>query len=212
MQTLYTLYFLFLLILILASLFLLSKKRIRNPIPLAFIFSALIAIPIISGYFIIVYSAEKPEVATPSLNGLPLNEAIDKLKSRRLKFKIQEHIYADHVPQGLVIRHYPEAGQRVKVGRTVSLIISQGKQSLTVPKLVGHHVKQIDVILKASDLTINKVNRVYSKIQENGTVVSQFPPAGTTVEAGTGIDVTVSVDPDKEEELNEEVKEEKPHE
>lgn len=85
----------------------------------------------------------------------------------------------------LVTDQVPKPGTSLVQGATVNLYSSQNEAriSVQVPNLKDMNLSQAKSALKAKHLNIN--------ITGSGTVVSQDPMAGTTVEEGTVINVTL---------------------
>jgi serine/threonine-protein kinase len=99
------------------------------------------------------------------------------------------------VPEGVVISQDPQAGDKVPKGKLVSLQVSRGAPSATVPDVRGK--SQIDAIdqLVSRGLGAKAFNVPSSKPQ--GTVVAQDPPPGKSVPAKTTVRINVSTGPEQ---------------
>lgn len=76
----------------------------------------------------LVISKGKSEFILESLKGKSLSEAQSYLEEQGLAQGDTDEEYSDSVPEGQVIRTNPEAGSKVAVGSTVSLVVSKGKE------------------------------------------------------------------------------------
>ena len=99
--------------------------------------------------------------------------------------------YSEEVAAGLVISQDPTTGYSVAEGSTVKLIISQGKQAITAPNVIGKDQNTAVAELSAAGLTVTVVQES-SDAYPAGTVFWQSIEAGKTVEHGSAITITVS--------------------
>ena len=100
--------------------------------------------------------------------------------------------YSEEVAAGLVISQDPTTGYSVAEGSTVKLIISQGKQAITAPNVIGKDQNTAVAELSATGLTVT-VAQESNDAYPAGTVFWQSIEAGKTVEQGSAITITVSV-------------------
>ena len=108
--------------------------------------------------------------------------------------KLQE--YSDEVTAGYVIRTDPAAGEELKDGDTIQLIVSKGpeKGKATVILFEGSQIDLVKQQLKTLGLTLGNVKEEESD-QAAGVILKQSIPANTQVDEGTKIDFTVSKGP-----------------
>ena len=99
--------------------------------------------------------------------------------------------YSEEVAAGLVISQDPTTGYSVAEGSTVKLIISQGKQAITAPNVIGKDQNTAVAELSAAGLTVTIVQES-SDVHPAGLVIGQSIEAGKTVEQGSAISITVS--------------------
>jgi eukaryotic-like serine/threonine-protein kinase len=99
------------------------------------------------------------------------------------------------VPEGVVISQDPQAGDKVAKGKLVSLQVSTGAPSATVPDVRGK--SQIDAIeqLASRGLSAKAFNVPSSKPQ--GTVVAQDPAPGKSVPTKTTVRINISTGPEQ---------------
>jgi beta-lactam-binding protein with PASTA domain len=199
---------------ILCGLIVLKKKFLGPRIILAiFLFIILLPPPVI--YFYVTNFTTIPEVVVPDLAGIKLEEAKEKLVSLKLKAVHNGQIHNMEYPEGMVVSQRPEAGRKVKIGRTVNLLTSSGKMKVEVPNLLGRPQLQAEAVLSAKGLSLGEVSDKYLPDVNSGTILEQIPLPGDEVEVGSQVDITIaSVDkvlmPDDTEEK--EVKKVKPDE
>lgn len=95
------------------------------------------------------------------------------------------------VPVGAVITEDPAAGTIVALGSPVGIVLSTGTGQITVPNLIGQTQAAAAALIKNVGLVTGAVTNVVS-LAAPGTVVLQSPAAGTQVNAGTAVALSVS--------------------
>lgn len=136
----------------------------------------------------------------PGTRAIPDVEGRTRAQARKLLreagFRVLERREAsDDVPEGRVIRTVPIVGQEVAVGAPVTLVVSSGPEQVRVPNLRGKDVDDAREALQALGLTAD-VTREESDTADPGTVLSQKPAAGSTVDAGAAVVLVVAEEPE----------------
>lgn len=148
------------------------------------------------GSQVVVYISQGSEFATipEDLTGRTEAEVRDKL--RQIGLEPGENVPANSatLPRGNVVTTDPAPGEKVKTGSTVNLYISNGLVS--VPSLVDETIEDAATMLEDAAVALPyRVEEVENEVVEPGTVVGQSVEAGTDVEQGTEIVLTVAVEP-----------------
>lgn len=127
----------------------------------------------------------------PTVSGT-LEEARRTLASAGLAAEPVEQ-YDEQVPAGGVVGTEPGAGEQVRKGGTVTVLVSRGTEFTLTPDLAGKGVEEAGTVLAAEDLTVapDPVQE-YSETVPEGGIVSQVPAAGEQVKRGTEVVVVVS--------------------
>lgn len=84
--------------------------------------------------------------------------------------------YDDSVDAGKVVSQSPRGGN-AQEGSTVTIVISQGKKSSTVPSVQGHSKKDAQAALQKAGLKV-AVKEEYSDSVKAGQVISQSVASG----------------------------------
>jgi serine/threonine-protein kinase len=103
-------------------------------------------------------------------------------------------VYSDTVPKGKVVSTDPAAGQRLKPGTVVTLVVSKGKQPVEVPNVTGKKQDQATNQLQDLGFVVD-VQQVFSDTVPVGVVVDQTPSSGTA-DKGSTVLLHVSKGPD----------------
>ena len=134
-------------------------------------------------------SAGPGTAAVPPVEGLSESEAEDAVSKAGFNPKVTRE-FSDTVEKGQVISQSPSPGQEITKGRTITLTVSKGREGIAVPKLTGLSRDDAEAQLRELGLTSKVTEQESSK--EPGTVTAQDPPAGTTVDKGAAVGLTVA--------------------
>lgn len=139
----------------------------------------------------------------PSVINENYDEAADRLG--KLGFDvIRENQYSNKVPEGQVISQSIAAGVQVKPKQTtITLVVSQGKAPkpkkdlIKLKDLSNISLEDAQQYAKEHNLTL-QINQEYSDSVKKDYIISMQPEAGTNVEGGSTITVSVSRGPKEE--------------
>ena len=137
-------------------------------------------------------------VTVPQVTGYTDTAAIGMLTDAGLDYN-REYENSDTVAEGTVIRQSPESGTSVAGGTKVTIVVSQGRQSVAVPDLKNKTESEARKALEEKGLQCGTVSSDYSDTVEEGKVIDQSEAVGKTVYSGTTVNITVSLG--KKEEL-----------
>ncbi len=136
-------------------------------------------------------STSEEMVTVPNVIGYSEAEAIQGLNNSSLRFE-RKYEYSNDVENGKVISTEPGVGSSVKKNSTVTIVVSQGVQSVNVPNVVGKDLETAENELIAAGLTV-ATEETYSDTVEEGKVISQSVVDGKAVPAGTEITIKISL-------------------
>ena len=118
-----------------------------------------------------------------------------RAEADRLGLELDERPeFSADVPQGDVISTDPDPFSPVQQGDRIRVFVSSGEETVRVPVLVGQTRVEAQSTLTAADLQLGAVTQEPSD-QPAGTVIRSAPAAGTTVEAGSQVDIVLSAGP-----------------
>lgn len=126
----------------------------------------------------------------PELEGIPQEEAIEKLKNATLGYKIEQE-YDNKVTEGYVISASKEAGEIVEINTTITLVVSRGGKAFEIPDVVGKSKEEARKILK--DLGVNvKIEYAANDTVPIDQVIKTEPTAPSQLRYGDDITIYVS--------------------
>ena len=145
----------------------------------------------------VTYSGGPENVTVPNLVGIEKSLVSTTLSNNGLYLGSMTEDYDDNVAAGLVCRQQYPAGTVLKNGASVDVVISLGKQELTVPDdLLG--MKKDEAVDELTEMGfVVEVTEAYSEDYKIGTVCAVDPEPGTALEKGATVTITVSAEKEK---------------
>ncbi|MGL4178547.1 MAG: Stk1 family PASTA domain-containing Ser/Thr kinase [Dermatophilaceae bacterium] len=168
-----------------------KKSRRRPAAVIALIVAALAALGLLAYGVVMGSGTEEPvKVAVPDVVDSPQQTAEARLRSAGLQVRVVTEA-SDTVPEADVIRQDPEARAEVSRGVTVTITVSTGPSSVTVPDLKGRTADEARQQLSDLGLQLGEVEEVNDPVTERGVIIDSNPGSGTAVAAGTSVNVRV---------------------
>ena len=148
---------------------------------------------------VLTVSAGSEGVEVPDVVGISEAEAVATLGKGGFPVNKTEGHDA-YIKEGNVITQSPEAGSKVPAGTAVTIRISQGPEvsKVQVPDTIGRDESEGMAILVEAGLQMGKVTEVHhSDPAMAGLICYQSYSVGDYVEAGTVVDVSISIGPEE---------------
>lgn len=142
---------------------------------------------------VVIVTPAPGEVIVPDLVGMEQETARQTLARLGLDMSIVGEEYHPDIPALSIVSQLVPAGQPLKRGETVGVIISQGPPLVTVPQTVGAPVSMIEPVL--TDLGLVVMRQEVWSLETPGVVLAQEPAAGAVVSEGSTILLTISAGP-----------------
>jgi serine/threonine-protein kinase len=133
------------------------------------------------------------QVEVPDVAGQTREVAEQTLDEAGLGVAVETRNSSD-VPSDFVIETSPPAGESVRRGSQVTLIVSSGPGQVSVPPVVGQMKNAAEQQLSARGLESS--SREQASDRPGGEVLSQSPDAGTKVDPGSTVELVVSSGPE----------------
>jgi serine/threonine-protein kinase len=143
----------------------------------------------------LVISAGVEQVKVPNVAGMTEADAILELEKTGLDVALPvTRAFSLDVAEGLVISSDPPVDAMVAKSSKVVLVVSKGTELVKVPDVTNMKRAQAEKAL--TDALFNvKVSEDFSDTVQKGSVISQRPDAGVSVDAGSTIEIVVSKGP-----------------
>ena len=137
-------------------------------------------------------------VKMPNVVDVSLEQAKSQLEGMGLKVTVNNE-YDDTIEENRVISSSPAAGETVKLGTTVTLTVSKGKEKTTMPYVVNKSYDDAVYALSQAGLNVGSVSYENSSIIAEGYIIRQGLDANSQVDRGTYVDLVVSMGPEETE-------------
>lgn len=138
----------------------------------------------------LVVSAGPQRIPVPDLGGYDEPIAQQLVLAAGLVVGRVERTQAP-APRGVVINSRPPAGSTLLPGTEVTLVVSVGAPTITVPDLTGLTREQADSVLSQAGLALGTAIRRTTTVGAPGTVIEQNPQPGTLSAPGTAVNITL---------------------
>jgi len=142
---------------------------------------------------VVVSSGPEP-VDVPDLEGLSVSQAESRLNALGLLIVVSGQTVEVPFDSGLignVAEQAPSAGSQAEVGTEVTVRLGIARQ-VSVPNLIGQSTQNAENAAAAVGLNVDITSTTVTNDQtKDGTVATQDPSAGTVVDEGGFIEVTV---------------------
>ena len=132
----------------------------------------------------------------PELTGKSQDEAQRSLTEAGLAVGAVTDAYSEDVPQGQVLSQSVAAGTSLAHDSAVDIVLSKGRQPLTVPTLSGLSASAAKSAIEDLGLVAAPTD-AYSDTVAEGQVISQQTREGSTLYRGDSVAYTVSKGPEK---------------
>lgn len=143
---------------------------------------AVVACAIGVGWFLYFLSQKPREIRTPNIRGISVAEAREQVRKLNLNVKViskepNERLDVDHI-----ILTRPSAGQMIREGGTVDLVVSSGSRKVKIPNLLNMTADEAKIALAALNLSLDgKPSRIVNRDSAPGLIIKQLPRADETV-------------------------------
>ena len=131
---------------------------------------------ILSGGEVLVYLSGGPERFTlPDVAGSTTAEALAALETETMPLEVaarHDEEFSDTIAEGAVVRTVPPSGTSMKRSQPVTLVLSLGREPLTVPDVRDTSLEEATALLESTGFAVTS-EEVFSADVEAGLVVAQ---------------------------------------
>jgi eukaryotic-like serine/threonine-protein kinase len=128
-------------------------------------------------------------IAVANVLSLPLDQATSTLQAQG--FQVSPRFVNNDQPANTVINQSPGPGASAGKGTVISLTVSKGPRTSTVPDVTSYDLGTAEQTLKSSGFRDKVVYQPVSDPNSDGVVLSETPQGGTQAPKNTEITLTV---------------------
>ena len=165
------------------------KKKEKKVILAAIITGIVLILGITMGSRMINNTLYAGTIKVPNFVGMTSEKAEALAVRKHITIETKE-IYKENVDEGVVADQSVKKGERIKENETVTLYVSSGSNSVTVPKFEGYMKSKAEEIAEANNLVL--VFEYVTSDELAGTVVEQDIKEGEKVAPKSEIKIKVS--------------------
>ena len=133
--------------------------------------------------------------SVPDVRRRSLEEARFAIESSQLVLGEVREAYDDAVPSGFITSQDPAPGASIEKGAAINLTVSKGGAVVPLPDLVGMSLDQARRALTTLGVTLRTVVEQPSGDVAPGQILAMTPAAGTQIQHGDAVGVTIAVRP-----------------
>jgi eukaryotic-like serine/threonine-protein kinase len=132
-------------------------------------------------------------VSVPDLAGRTVTEAGAELAAKRLSLREGGTEFSDRFEPGRIMLQDPPAGSRVRVNRSIKVVLSGGSEMIEVPQLAGRSLEAAVKSLAEIGLQKGQVSHIHTPQYAAGRIIAQEPePGSPAVRRNSAVDLLVS--------------------
>jgi len=131
-------------------------------------------------------------VSVPSFIGMRYASAQGVAVKSHLSLHVVARKPDYHASKDDVVGQLPAAGEHVREGRVIDVVLSDGEPLARVPNVANMSVRDATVALENAHLDVGSVGSQYDAGVPEATVLSQQPEALSQVTAGTKVDLVIA--------------------
>jgi serine/threonine-protein kinase len=132
------------------------------------------------------------EVHVPDLENLTVEQAQSALEPTGLVLSRAGERFDRSVERGRVVVQEPAPGTPVRGHRRVSVTVSLGEESSSMPELLGETRRGAELLLEHAGLRVGGVTRAPSDAIAEGQVAATDPPAESVLPRGAEVALLIS--------------------
>ncbi|MBI3586620.1 MAG: PASTA domain-containing protein [Ignavibacteriales bacterium] len=130
----------------------------------------------------------------PGLRGRSVRDATFALERNGLVLGTTRYEVSDDFPQGTIIEQDVPEGTKVSSGKTINVVVSQGKSGdrVIVPDVLKKTLTEAEKIITQAGLRLGNVSYQINKDLLPNTVVDQYPRPNELILPGQAVDLFVA--------------------
>ena len=135
-------------------------------------------------------------ISAPKLVGQFYSEVASDEAYGNIIIQQGESVYDDTIEAGKIISQSPEVGHKMDIGGTVTVTVSRGTKTFSLPNYINSEARQAKIELDRVGILCVEGTPEFRDDVESGLILRTDPEAGTTLTAGDTVTLIVSMGPE----------------
>ena len=169
-----------------------SSRHWTDYLPWIALGAFVIAVAVVGTLLAIWLAPAGRPVTVPQFLGMTFGQAEQLASSSNIGLRVVAHRNDFHAPKDVIIGQLPSAGEKVREGRVIDVILSDGVPLVSVPNVSNMSLRDAKLTLSNGHLTLGAVSETKNLDVIAGQVLNQRPDPFTQVPAGSAVDVEVA--------------------
>jgi len=169
-----------------------SARHWTDYLPLVAVAAFIIAVAVVGIVAAIWLAPASRPVTVPTFIGMPFDQGESLASSTHIGLRVVAHRSDFHAPKDVIIGQLPSAGEKVREGRVIDVILSDGVPLVSVPNLSNMSLRDAKLALSNAHLALGAVSETQNLDVVAGQVLEQHPDPFSQAPAGASVDVTVA--------------------
>lgn len=169
-----------------------SARHWTDYLPWVALGAFVVAIAVVDTLLVIWLAPAGRPVTVPQFMGMPFGQAEELASSSHIGLRVVAHRSDFHAPKDVIIGQLPSPGEKVREGRVVDVILSDGVPLVSVPNVSNMSLRDAKLTLSNAHLILGAVSETKNLDVIAGQVLNQRPDPFTQVPAGSAVDVEVA--------------------
>lgn len=131
-------------------------------------------------------------ITVPSFVGQTFEDATASAERAHLSGTVIDHATSDKYPKGVIMNQRPEAGSKVRAGRQISFVVSDGIVARLMPDMRYQSMREVSLDLARVRLQLGKITYQKSQTVPDGHVIDQDPAPLSNVSEGDTVNLVMS--------------------
>src|SRR5699024_610319 len=169
-----------------------TNKRKKKWLIIFLVLFLLLGASVVVAFFV----SQPKEVEIPDLVEMEYEEAVEALEEINLQSE-EEIMFSEDIEEGFVVKTNPKAGKTVKENSTVTVYVSDGKETVPFEDYVGEELSKVKQVLEEQGYEVI----AYEKFSDRpvNEIISQIQPTPDTevVPSETRVIFEISNGPEK---------------
>ncbi len=120
-------------------------------------------------------------INVPDLIGKTFDEVKSELAKKKLTVVQSDYQLHPSIEKGRIIYQDPLENSKLKLNGVVKVVLSSGKEKVSVPYLVNKMEQSVNPLLREAGLRKGKISHIFTPKHAAGRIVAQYPPDGSDV-------------------------------